>query len=90
MSNSGQVSAALQHVWVSHPAIEPPPESPPTSSNGADEETVPNYGMVAFRAGSDGGERGIPTLDGVVPKPHFQIMVPPLVTHLPALKLMKL
>jgi len=72
MSNSGQVSAALQNVWVNHPAIEPPPESPPTSTNGADEEAVPNYGMVAFRAGSDGGERGIRTLDGVAPKPHFQ------------------
>ena len=39
---------------------------------GVNEETVPNYGMVAFRAGSDGGERGIRTLDGVAPKPHFQ------------------
>jgi hypothetical protein len=28
--------------------------------------------MVALRAGSDGGERGIRTLDGVAPKPHFQ------------------
>ena len=39
---------------------------------GVDEETVPNYGMVAFRAGRSGGERGIRTLDGVAPKPHFQ------------------
>ena len=29
-------------------------------------------GKVAFRAGSDGGERGIRTLDGITPKPHFQ------------------
>ena len=72
MSNSGQVSAALHNVWGNHPAAEPPPGSPPTSSNGADEETIPNFGMVAFRAGSDGGERGIRTLDGVAPKPHFQ------------------
>ena len=27
---------------------------------------------VAFRAGRSGGERGIRTLDGVAPKPHFQ------------------
>ena len=39
---------------------------------GVDEETVPDYGMVAFRAGRAGGERGIRTLDGVAPKPHFQ------------------
>ena len=39
---------------------------------GVDEETAPNYGMVAFRAGRAGGERGIRTLDGVAPKPHFQ------------------
>ena len=28
---------------------------------------------VAFRAGRSGGERGIRTLDGVAPKPHFQL-----------------
>ena len=39
---------------------------------GVDEETIPNLGKVAFHAGSDGGERGIRTLDGVAPKPHFQ------------------
>ena len=35
-------------------------------------ETEPNLGKVAFRAGRAGGERGIRTLDGVTPKPHFQ------------------
>ena len=39
---------------------------------GVDEETIPNLGKVAFHAGSDGGERGIRTLDGITPKPHFQ------------------
>ena len=49
-----------------------PPNAPPSAENGVNEETVPNLGKVAFRAGSDGGERGIRTLDGITPKPHFQ------------------
>jgi hypothetical protein len=41
---------------------------------GVDEETIPNLGKVAFRAGRSGGESGIRTHDGVAPKPHFQFV----------------
>ena len=79
-SDSEQVTAALGKVWTSWtPAASPsgtdeqlPPKSPPNAENGVDEETIPNLGKVAFRAGRSGGERGIRTLDGVAPKPHFQ------------------
>ena len=70
-STKVQVTAALDKVWGTRqtPTVS---EVPPNAENGVDEETIPNLGKVAFRAGSDGGERGIRTLDGVAPKPHFQ------------------
>jgi len=49
-----------------------PRNPPPSAENGVDGETEPNLGKVAFRAGRTGGERGIRTLDGITPKPHFK------------------
>jgi integrase len=79
-SDSKQVTTAFDKVWATWspehgpaaPTEELPPKSPPNATNGVDEESVPSLGKVAFRAGSNGGERGIRTLDGVAPKPHFQ------------------
>ena len=75
-STKVQVTAAFDKVWGARGeealAEQLPPKSPPNAENGVDEETVPNLGKVAFRAGKSGGERGIRTLDGVAPKPHFQ------------------
>ena len=75
-STKREVTAAFDKVWGARqgetPAEQLPPKSPPNAENGVDEETIPNLGKVAFRAGRSGGERGIRTLDGVAPKPHFQ------------------
>ena len=79
-SDSKQVTAALGKVWGGWSAAaeseesteQLPPKSPPNAENGVDEETIPNLGKVAFRAGRSGGESGIRTHDGVAPKPHFQ------------------
>ena len=75
-STKREVTAAFEKVWGAQQGAttseQLPPKSPPSATNGVDEETVPNLGKVAFRAGSDGGEGGIRTLDGVAPKPHFQ------------------
>ena len=75
-STQKQVTAAFDKVWGARGAEalaeQLPPKSPPNATNGVDEETIPNLGKVAFRAGRSGGERGIRTLDGVAPKPHFQ------------------
>ena len=72
MSTTRIVGDALDRVLQSPAEELAPPNPPPSAENGVDEETEPNLGKVAFRAGRSGGERGIRTLDGVAPKPHFQ------------------
>ena len=75
-STKQEVTAAFDKVWGARQgetlAEQLPPKSPPNAENGVDEETIPNLGKVAFRAGKSGGESGIRTHDGVAPKPHFQ------------------
>ena len=75
-STKVQVTAAFDKVWGARgeeaPAEQLPPNPPPNATNGVDEETVPNMRKAAFHEGRSGGERGIRTLDGVAPKPHFQ------------------
>ena len=72
MSTTRIVGDALDRVLQSPAEELSPPNPPPSAKNGVDEETEPNLGKVAFRAGRAGGERGIRTLDGITPKPHFQ------------------
>ena len=72
MTTTRQVGNALDRVLQSPAEELSPPNPPPSAENGVDEETEPNLGKVAFRAGRAGGERGIRTLDGITPKPHFQ------------------
>jgi len=87
-STKREVTAAFDKVWGARlgdaHAVQLPPKSPPNATNGVDEGTVPNMGKAAFHEGRSGGERGIRTLDGVAPKPHFQcgVKIDPLVTSL--------
>ncbi|MEY4237126.1 MAG: hypothetical protein RL578_432 [Chloroflexota bacterium] len=71
-STQKKVTAAFDEVWGARPGETLAEQLPPNAESGVDEETIPNLGKVAFRAGKSGGERGIRTLDGVAPKPHFQ------------------
>ena len=71
-STKVQVTAAFDKVWGARQEESIAEQLPPNAESGVDEETIPNLGKVAFRAGKSGGERGIRTLDGVAPKPHFQ------------------
>jgi len=73
MSTTRIVGDALDRVLQSTAEELSPPNPPPSAENGVDEETEPNLGKVALRARRSGGERGIRTLDGVAPKPHFQL-----------------
>jgi len=72
MSTTRIVGDALDRVLQSPAEELSPPNPPPSAENGVDEETEPNLGKVACRAGRAGGERGIRTLDGIAPEPHFQ------------------
>ena len=73
MTTTRQVGNALDRVLQSPAEELSPPNPPPSAENGVDEETEPNLGKVAFRAGRAGGERGIRTLDGITPKPSVPI-----------------
>ena len=66
-STQKKVTAAFDEVWGARPGETLAEQLPPNAESGVDEETIPNLGKVAFRAGKSGGERGIRTLDGVAP-----------------------